>query len=30
MYVNQIAVFLENRAGRINEFAACLPKQILT
>ena len=26
MYVNQIAVFLENRAGRINEFAACLAK----
>ncbi len=24
MFVNQIAVFLENRAGRINEFAACL------
>lgn len=26
MFVNQIAVFLENRAGRINEFAACLAK----
>ena len=24
MFVNQIAVFLENRTGRINEFAACL------
>lgn len=24
--VNQIAVFLENRAGRINEFATCLAK----
>jgi hypothetical protein len=26
MFVNQIAVFLENRAGRINEFAACLDR----
>ncbi|HHU43494.1 MAG: hypothetical protein QM214_07160 [Bacillota bacterium] len=26
MFVNQIAVFLENRAGRINEFAQCLAK----
>lgn len=26
MFVNQIAVFLENRTGRINEFAACLAK----
>lgn len=26
MFVNQIAVFLENRTGRINEFAACLTK----
>lgn len=26
MFVNQLAVFLENRTGRINEFAACLHK----
>ncbi len=26
MFVNQIAVFLENRTGRINEFASCLAR----
>lgn len=26
MFVNQLAVFLENRTGRINEFASCLAK----